>query len=210
MTWTSPGANGHGWAALAVLAMVSCSASREVHEVPAPRAAVTAVTSSAPHGAYRRRRLTQASRGVACMLGKQMLRDPRRRNRALLGIPVERGRGWCVRSALRRQEPAPGRRGCGGRGDHLRAHVERSGLKSVATGGIDVTEALKQLTNTMKTVAEMGLAGDVERIELIMTKGAPLKHNDMKIATDGFLVLISTGERVTLKGFKNFVRVIQL
>ena len=77
-------------------------------------------------------------------------------------------------------------------------------------GSIDVDEAIKQLTNTMKKLTEHGLAGDVERIELIMTKGAPLKNLDMKITTDGFLALISTGERVTLKGLKNFVRVIQL
>jgi hypothetical protein len=81
---------------------------------------------------------------------------------------------------------------------------------AVKTGSIDVDEALKQLTNTMTKVAEKGLAGDVERIELIMTKGAPLKNNNMRIADNGLLTLISTGERVTLKGFKNFVIVIQL
>ncbi len=85
-----------------------------------------------------------------------------------------------------------------------------SEVKAIESGGIDVDKALRQLTNTMKKVTELGLAGDVERVELIMTKGAALKNDDMKIATDGFLVVISTGQRVTLKGFKNFVRVIQL
>ncbi|MEO7590618.1 MAG: hypothetical protein ABI134_05365, partial [Byssovorax sp.] len=85
-----------------------------------------------------------------------------------------------------------------------------SEVKAIGEGSIDVEKALPQLTNTMKKVTELGLAGDIERIELIIPKGAPLKDNDMKIAADGFLVVISTGKRVTLKGFKNFVRVVQL
>jgi hypothetical protein len=86
---------------------------------------------------------------------------------------------------------------------------EAKGIES-ETGKVDVGEAIKQLTNAMKKVTEKGLAGDVERVELIMPKGAPLKDNDMKIVT-GYLVRISTGETITLKGFKNlFVRVIQL
>lgn len=74
----------------------------------------------------------------------------------------------------------------------------------------DVTTALKQLENGMKALTKKGLAGDVERVELIIPKGAPLKINDMTIATDGFLIRISTGARVTVEGFKNFIMVIQL
>ena len=66
------------------------------------------------------------------------------------------------------------------------------------------------MKNTMKAVDKLGLAGDVERVELIILKGAPLKINDMKIAADGFLISTSTGARVTVKGFKNLVVVIQL
>jgi hypothetical protein len=85
-----------------------------------------------------------------------------------------------------------------------------SEIKSVVKGSVDVDKALTQLANTMKKIAEKGLAGDVERIELIMPKGAQLKNLDMKIATNGFLVRINTGARVTLEGFQNFVMVIQL
>jgi hypothetical protein len=85
-----------------------------------------------------------------------------------------------------------------------------SEVKSIVSGSVDAGEAVKQLTNTMKKVSELGLAGDIERVELIIPKGASLNDKDMKIATDGFLVVISTGERVTLKFFKNFVRVVQL
>ena len=74
----------------------------------------------------------------------------------------------------------------------------------------DITTALKQLENGMKALTEKGLAGDVERVEFIIPKGTPLKDNDMKIAADGLLVRISTGARVTVEGFKNFIIVIQL
>jgi hypothetical protein len=85
-----------------------------------------------------------------------------------------------------------------------------SEAKSIQTGSVDVNHALDQLENGMKALNDHGLAGDVERVELIMPKGAPLNNNDMKIAIDGSLVRISTGARVTVKGFKNFILVIQL
>ena len=83
---------------------------------------------------------------------------------------------------------------------------------SEAKGGKapDVTMALIQLQNGMKALTEKGIAGDVERVELIILKGASLKNNDFKIAADGFLVRISTGARVTVEGFKNFIMVIQI
>ncbi|WP_438033971.1 hypothetical protein [Sorangium sp. So ce204] len=84
-----------------------------------------------------------------------------------------------------------------------------SEVKSIEEGSIDVDKALKQLTNAMEALKKKGLAGDVQRVELIMPKGAPLNNEDLKIV-DGYLLRVSTGERITIKGFKNLVMVIQL
>ncbi|XYH95993.1 hypothetical protein ACMHYB_50760 [Sorangium sp. So ce1128] len=87
-----------------------------------------------------------------------------------------------------------------------------SEAKSIAseTGKIDVDKALEQLENAMKKLdKEWGLAGDVERVELIMPKGAPLNNNDLKVVS-GYLVKVSTGERVRIRGYKNLVMVIEL
>ncbi|WP_437609364.1 hypothetical protein WMF20_50130 [Sorangium sp. So ce834] len=56
---------------------------------------------------------------------------------------------------------------------------------------------------------EWRLAGDVERVELIMPKGAPLNNNDLTVVS-GYLVKVSTGERVRIRGYKNLVMVIEL
>jgi hypothetical protein len=54
----------------------------------------------------------------------------------------------------------------------------------------------------MKKIAERNLVGDVERVELIIPKGAPLK-GDFAIL-DGYLVKPSEGNAlVTVRGFKN-------
>ncbi|KYF61812.1 hypothetical protein [Sorangium cellulosum] len=82
-------------------------------------------------------------------------------------------------------------------------------MKSVENGSVDVNKALKQLTNGMEALKNKGLAGDVQRVELIMPKGAPLNNEDLKIV-NGYLVRVSTGERITIKGFKNLVMVIEL
>ncbi|WP_437327140.1 hypothetical protein [Sorangium sp. So ce381] len=87
-----------------------------------------------------------------------------------------------------------------------------SEAKSIAseTGKIDVDKALEQLENAIKKLdKEWGLAGDVERVELIMPKGAPLNNNDLKVVS-GYLVKVSTGERVRIRGYKNLVMVIEL
>ncbi|WP_437689987.1 hypothetical protein [Sorangium sp. So ce176] len=87
-----------------------------------------------------------------------------------------------------------------------------SEAKSIAseTGKVDVDKALEQLENAMKKLdKEWGLAGDVERVELIMPKGAPLNNNDLKVVS-GYLVKVSTGERVRIRGYKNLVMVIEL
>jgi hypothetical protein len=74
---------------------------------------------------------------------------------------------------------------------------------------IDVEKALAQLNNAMGALGKRGLAGDVERAELIMTKGAPLNVQDLMVK-DGYLVRVSTGKRITLKDFKISVIVIEL
>ncbi|MGK3988971.1 hypothetical protein WME99_38360 [Sorangium sp. So ce136] len=78
-----------------------------------------------------------------------------------------------------------------------------------ATGKVDIDHALTQLENAMKKLSDKGLAGDVERIEFIIPKGAPLK-NENKIVKDGYLVDALTGKRIKLEGFRNLVMVIQL
>ncbi|WP_437547372.1 hypothetical protein WME97_45475 [Sorangium sp. So ce367] len=82
-------------------------------------------------------------------------------------------------------------------------------MKSIEEGSIDVDKALKQLTNAMEALKKKGLAGDVQRVELIMPKGAALNNEDLKIVDD-YLVRVSTGERITIKGLKNLVMVIQV
>lgn len=137
--------------------------------------------------------------------GKWMQED----GRALIGIGDDG-----VRNVLGIPKASPAGTDLGKACDFLSATkgnaLALSEVKAFEKGGIDVGSALTQLTNTMKKVTELGLAGDVERVELIIPKGASLKTADMKIAGDGFLVLVSTGQRVTLNGLKNFVRVIQL
>ncbi|WP_437638340.1 hypothetical protein [Sorangium sp. So ce854] len=78
-----------------------------------------------------------------------------------------------------------------------------------ATGKVDIDHALTQLENAMKKLSDKGLAGDVERIEFIIPKGAPLK-NENKIVKDGYLVDALTGKRIKLESFGNLVMVIQL
>lgn len=57
---------------------------------------------------------------------------------------------------------------------------------------------------------ELGLAGNVERVEIIVKKGVPIEDNDLKIA-HGYLIRISDGKPVEIDGFRNlFVRVIEV
>ncbi|WP_437675162.1 hypothetical protein [Sorangium sp. So ce131] len=77
------------------------------------------------------------------------------------------------------------------------------------TGKVDIDYALKQLENAMKKLRDNGLASDVERVELIIPKGARLK-NENKIVKDGYLVDVLTGKRLKLEDFRNLVMAIQL
>ncbi|WP_438033969.1 hypothetical protein [Sorangium sp. So ce204] len=77
---------------------------------------------------------------------------------------------------------------------------------------VDIDHALTQPENAMKQLSDKGLAGDVERIELITPKGASLK-NENELVKDGYPVDALTGKRIKFEGFKgcrNLVMVIQL
>ena len=81
-------------------------------------------------------------------------------------------------------------------------------LESIG-GEIDVTTARAQLSNAMKRLSTLNLAGDVERAEIIIPKGAKLKDDFAILA--GYLVDPSEGnKRVTLDGFKTLIMVIEL
>ncbi|WP_437793301.1 hypothetical protein [Sorangium sp. So ce693] len=83
-------------------------------------------------------------------------------------------------------------------------------ILSEAKGGtIDVFEVRNQLTNAMEAVKKKGLAGDVQRVELIMEQGAEFKP-DKFIVKDGYLFDTDKGKTVTLKGFNTFIMVIRL
>jgi hypothetical protein len=83
-------------------------------------------------------------------------------------------------------------------------------LSEVKAGmSVPTRDAVKQLTNAMNKLKELNLVGDVERVEIIMKKGHKL-DGDYAIL-NGFLVRPSEGNtRLTVDGFKNFIRVIQL
>jgi hypothetical protein len=97
---------------------------------------------------------------------------------------------------------------------HLRLPVGEKGnklaLSEVKVGkSVKTSEAIGQLTNAMNKLKDLNLAGDVERVELIIKKGHNLDE-DFGIL-NGYLVRPSKGnELVTIKGFKNLIMVIAL
>jgi hypothetical protein len=82
---------------------------------------------------------------------------------------------------------------------------------SEAKGGkVEVSKAVEQLTNTMKALAAKGLAGDVERVEIIMKNGAVFDDLNFGLK-DGYLIDKLTGKTIEISGFKMlFVKVVQL
>jgi len=82
---------------------------------------------------------------------------------------------------------------------------------SEAKGGkVEVSKAVDQLTSTMKALAAKGLAGDVERVEIIMKNGAVFDDLNFGLK-DGYLIKKATGTSVEIPGFKMlFVRIVQL
>jgi hypothetical protein len=83
-------------------------------------------------------------------------------------------------------------------------------LSEVKAGkNVKTSEAIGQLTNAMNKLKELNLAGDIERVELIIKKGHALDE-DFAIL-NGYLVKPSLGNKlVTVEGFKNLIMVIAL
>jgi hypothetical protein len=83
-------------------------------------------------------------------------------------------------------------------------------LSEAKGGKVDPGEVIDQLTNAMNKLKELNLTGDVERVELIMKKGAEITDANYKVL-NGYLVSIINGNKpVTPKGFANFIQVILL
>jgi hypothetical protein len=74
---------------------------------------------------------------------------------------------------------------------------------------IDAREVIEQLTNPMKSLKSKGLAGDVDRVELIMRDGARFKDRKHMVK-DGYLFDSNAGKTVTLDNFPNFIMIIRL
>ncbi|TKD07972.1 hypothetical protein E8A74_16240 [Polyangium fumosum] len=76
------------------------------------------------------------------------------------------------------------------------------------TGAVDVNRAADQLSNAMEHAAKLNLANDVERVQIIIPKGAKVK-GDWSVK-DGYL-RTGKGEPVTVPGKPNFfVRVVEI
>jgi hypothetical protein len=90
---------------------------------------------------------------------------------------------------------------------------EAKGIEAATNGGkggVDAEHAVSQLKSTLEKLKEQGLAGDVDRLEIRMPKGAPFKNQDLGIK-DGYLIKWSTGKPVAIDGFnKVFVKIIQI
>jgi hypothetical protein len=95
--------------------------------------------------------------------------------------------------------------------DFLSVNKGNQLVLSEAKGGKHIDEAVKQLENGMKHAKDLGLAGDVARVETFVPNGVVFDNRDYKIL-DGYLVKVSDGNKpVPIKGFnKVFVRVIEL
>jgi hypothetical protein len=83
-------------------------------------------------------------------------------------------------------------------------------VSEVKGGVIEASEAVEQLTSTMQALAAKGLAGDVERVEIIVKNGAAFK--DPNLGTkDGYLIEKLTGVTIEITGFKMlFIKVVRL
>lgn len=83
-------------------------------------------------------------------------------------------------------------------------------LSEVKAGAnVPTSTAIKQLENAMNKLKELNLAGDVERVEIIIKKGHDLGEDFAII--NGYLVKPGEGNKqVTVEGFKKLIMVIQL
>jgi hypothetical protein len=98
------------------------------------------------------------------------------------------------------------------KGNKLAVSEAKGGLTTITLKGAQGKGgALDQLKNTMNKLKDAGLVGDVERVELIINKGATFSDTNYAVK-NGFLVKVTEGYKaVELEGFTNlFVRVIDL
>ncbi|HZF47918.1 MAG TPA: hypothetical protein VE093_04670 [Polyangiaceae bacterium] len=83
-------------------------------------------------------------------------------------------------------------------------------VENLETSKVDVGTAVLQLRNAVSKLKELNLAGNIDRVEIIIPKGAKL-GGDYGIK-DGYLIIFSDGQSVQIgEGLKNlFIKVIQL
>jgi hypothetical protein len=83
-------------------------------------------------------------------------------------------------------------------------------VEDIVKGKVDAGKAVEQLQNAVKRLKELNLGGDIDRVEILIPKGAKL-GGDYGIK-DGYLIKFSTGQTIEVGlGLKNFfVKVIQL
>jgi hypothetical protein len=76
---------------------------------------------------------------------------------------------------------------------------------------IDIEDTLKQLQNAMDKLKEKNLAGEVERVEIIMKKfDSKFKNSNLGIK-DGYLYDMLDHVTINIKGFPLlFVKIIQI
>ncbi|WP_437568101.1 hypothetical protein [Sorangium sp. So ce542] len=130
-----------------------------------------------------------------------------REGRALLGV----GDGGVRKMLDLPDESLPGMSG-GKAPDFVTVSRGQKLIVSEVKGGnpVELDDVFKQLSNGMEGLRKKGVAGDVEQVELIMTRGAKFKPEKTYSVKDGYLFNTTTRKRVTLKGFNHPIKVTQL
>ncbi|WP_437586144.1 hypothetical protein [Sorangium sp. So ce1000] len=130
-----------------------------------------------------------------------------RDERALLGV----GDGGVRKMLDLPDESLPGMSG-GKAPDFVTVSRGQKLIVSEVKGGnpVELDDVFKQLSNGMEGLRNKGVAGDVEQVELIMTRGAKFKPKDTYAVKDGYLFNTKTRKKVTLKGFNHPIKVTQL
>ncbi|WP_437835773.1 hypothetical protein [Sorangium sp. So ce1153] len=130
-----------------------------------------------------------------------------RDERALLGV----GDGGVRKMLDLPDESLPGMSG-GKAPDFVTVSRGQKLIVSEVKGGnpVELDDVFKQLSNGMEGLRNKGIAGDVEQVELIMTRGAKFKPKDTYAVKDGYLFNTKTRKQVTLKGFNHPIKVTQL
>ncbi|WP_437830055.1 hypothetical protein [Sorangium sp. So ce1153] len=130
-----------------------------------------------------------------------------REGRALLGV----GDGGVRKMLDLPDESLPGMSG-GKAPDFVTVSRGQKLIVSEVKGGnpVELDDVFKQLSNGMEGLRKKGVAGDVEQVELIMTRGAKFKPEKTYSVNDGYLFNTTTRKKVTLKGFNHPIKVTQL